>query len=405
MFAAVLSFCLCLIVCLGLAANRLRAAQVSIAVPTRVRAQRSWSAFGVAAVLLVAALFCASLSGEARAEGRRVALVIGNADYLQLPTLRNPVNDVKGISEVLKAGGFDVVTGVDLDRIGLEKTVERFFRSLDSSDVSLFYYSGHAVQIAGVNYIVPVDATLSSAYDIETQTVSLQAVLSFMGAHSGTQLVFLDACRDNPFKSGKYWIADKLQPVTDKQGLAGLQSSLGTLIAYATEPGMVAYDGAADMSPFTSALVKRAMGSNDEIRRLLTTVRRDVLEETGGRQRPWESSSLTNDVYLIQQSSAPTVAPMTRLSVLAGSVSPITLQAPEVYGSTDATVTFDLLPDVGKLLVDGAPIEAHKSYPPASLLSVTYDPGTAAEGSVTVAGYTAIGSGVSGRRECWRSPS
>ena len=135
------------------------------------------------------------------------------------------------------------------------------------------------------------------------------------------------------------------------------------------------------------------MGSNDKIRRLLTSVRRDVLEETGGRQRPWESSSLTNDVYLIQQSAAPTVAPMTRLNVPAGSVSPITLQAPEVYGSTDATVTFDLLPDVGKLLVDGTPIEAHKSYPPASLLSVTYDPGTAAEGSVTVAGYTAIGSG------------
>src|SRR4051794_36577806 len=122
----------------------------------------------------------------AQAEGRRVALVIGNAQYTALPALDNPSNDVENVAAVLRNSGFDVVVSVNLERVALEKTIERFFRSLGHSDVSLFYYSGHGVQIAGRNYIIPVDASLKSAYDIETQTMNLDTILDYMRMNTKT---------------------------------------------------------------------------------------------------------------------------------------------------------------------------------------------------------------------------
>lgn len=345
-----------------------------------------WSRL-IGAMLLVTALSWAS---QAAADGRRVALVIGNANYQSLPVLANPGNDVENVAATLRASGFDVVVGSDVKRVELEKTVERFFRSLGNSDVSLFYYSGHGVQIAGKNYIIPIDASLKSAYDIETQTINLDTILEFMRANTKMQLVFLDACRNNPFGTKAYWVADKLEQVQQASvGLAGVKPSVGTLIAFATEPGSVSYDGgASQMSPFTSAFVKRALTPNDEIRSMLSRVRRDVVDATGGKQVPWESSSLVDDFFMLPQRPPPRIASMTKVDVQAGKSRALGLPQPAVDGSSKLSVTFDLLPEAGRLDVGGQPVTAGKAYDASILQDAVYTAPDGRVGSTNVAAFT-----------------
>ena len=140
------------------------------------------------------------------------------------------------------------------------------------------------MQVAGDNFIVPVDAKLATPYDIEQQTFKVGDIFNYLAAHSRAQLIFLDACRNNPFKTDRYWIGDTLKTADAKAGLARADYGVGSLIAFSTEPGEVAYDGKASLSPYTTALVRHITAPNEEIRRALTLVRREVLAATDGLQ-------------------------------------------------------------------------------------------------------------------------
>jgi TPR repeat protein len=254
-----------------------------------------------ALAFLFACLFAVALTNVAVASGpdRRAALVIGNSAYATLPRLPNAVNDADRVGALLRDANFEVTIGKDLNKAGLEKAIRDFLRTLNDGDVALFYYSGHAVQVAGENFIIPVDANLTSSYDLQVETQNVSTLLDYMRASSSLQILVLDACRDNPFRNDDYYVGGKKVKVTTKQGLASLAPRQGSLIVYSTAPDSVAYDGGGEISPFADAFAQHALIPNKEVREVLTLVRNDVINRTGGRQVPWDVSSLTSQFYFV----------------------------------------------------------------------------------------------------------
>ncbi|MER8549063.1 MULTISPECIES: caspase domain-containing protein [unclassified Mesorhizobium] len=242
------------------------------------------------------ALLLVSLSAQAWAE-RRVALVIGNSAYRYAVPLSNPKNDAVDMTAKLQALGFEVVAGEDLDLSGMRGTVRDFIGKLDGADMALLFYAGHGVQVNGTNYMAPVDARLSTYNDLDFEAVPMDLVLSAMERTTKVNLVFLDACRDSPF-SQNLGRSMGTRSGSVGRGLAKLGTGVGSLIAFATQPGNVALDGEGRNSPFTSALLKNLGTPGQDISRDLINVRRDVLEATDGKQVPWDNSSLTGDVIL-----------------------------------------------------------------------------------------------------------
>ncbi|RWD95979.1 MAG: peptidase C14 caspase catalytic subunit p20, partial [Mesorhizobium sp.] len=170
-----------------------------------------------------------------------------------------------------------------------EEQFRNYLAAADGADLAVVYYSGHGFQIGGANFLIPVDASLKAAADVEVQAIKLDDVLEQLRSKSKIQVIILDACRNNPFPRKDYWLRDQLIVAGDT-GLAQVKSSLNTLIAFATEPGAVAYDGTGDLSPFSSAFSRRALAPNQEIRTVMAAVRRDVVKATDGKQVPWENS-------------------------------------------------------------------------------------------------------------------
>ena len=229
---------------------------------------------------------------------KRVALVIGNAAYSQAGTLANPANDATDMANALKKFGFKVILGLDLDRRTFDEKVRAFSRDLEEAEAAVLFYAGHGLQVAGHNYLVPVDAGLQTERDFDFETIGLDFVLKQMevGREGKTNIVFLDACRDNPLTRN---LARSMgtRSASVGQGLAEVQTGVGTFIAYSTQPGNVAMDGAGRNSPFTAALSARMQEKGRNLTALMIEVRKDVLKATGGRQVPWDHSALTNDFF------------------------------------------------------------------------------------------------------------
>ena len=228
---------------------------------------------------------------------RRVALVIGNGDYRSAPRLTNPTNDAADMSAALRKLGFDVVDGKNLDRRGVDDAIRTFGRKLDRADLAAFFYAGHGLQVAGKNYLVPIDARLERPGDLALDAVDVGVVLAQMEAEQRVNLIFLDACRDNPLARS---LARSLgaRSASVGQGLASIQSALGTMIVYATQPDNVALDGEGRNSPFTAALLKHIGDSGIDIATVIRRVRAEVVTATGQKQVPWDHSSLIGDVVL-----------------------------------------------------------------------------------------------------------
>ncbi|CTQ42750.1 caspase family protein [Roseibium aggregatum] len=239
---------------------------------------------------------------------RRVALVIGNSGYANVAELKNPYNDAKGMSDKLTDLGFDVVTGLDLSLRDMRQTVREFIKKLDNADLALFFYAGHGIQVNGENYLVPVDAELSTHLDLDFEALPANLVLNAMEQSTKVNLVFLDACRNNPFTENLARSMGTRSSAVGR-GLAKIGSGVGSLVSFATQPGNVALDGDGENSPFTTALIKHLGTPGQDITRDLVMVRRDVLEATKGQQVPWDNSSLTGEVILKQLEMVQPVEP------------------------------------------------------------------------------------------------
>jgi len=226
-----------------------------------------------------------------------VALVVGNGEYRTATPLANPVNDATDMARALRKLGFDVVEGKNLDRRGMDDSIREFGRKLDGADLALFFYAGHGLQVNGKNYLVPIDAKLERPGDLVLDAVDIGNVLAQMEAEKRVNLVFLDACRDNPLARS---LARSLGTRSSSvgQGLASIRSAIGTMIAYATQPDNVALDGSGRNSPFTGALLKHIATPGVDIGTVMRRVRTDVITATREQQVPWDHSSLTGDVIL-----------------------------------------------------------------------------------------------------------
>ena len=249
----------------------------------------------------------ALLVGAVADAAERVALVVGNADYRHTTPLANPGNDAADMAAMLYRLGFEVVTATDVDREGLFDQIGEFHDKARGASVSLFFYAGHGLQVDGVNYLVPVDAVLEQKLDVRRRGVALGDVMDGMGG--GTNLVFLDACRNNPLAVPLARSMGLSRSAAATRGLAPVRRAAQTLIAYATDPGEVAADGSGRNSPFTAALLEHLDTPGLSINDMLTRVKQSVREHTGDRQRPWTHDSLSS-IFYFQPGAATDIGPI-----------------------------------------------------------------------------------------------
>jgi uncharacterized caspase-like protein len=237
---------------------------------------------------------------------KRVALVVGNATYQDVPTLANPVTDAKAVSAALKRLGFEVVEGYDLKNDAMRTTLGEFAAKLDGAKAALVYYAGHGVAVGDENYLLPTDAVLKSEADLDFRTVNVNLVLRQMQREERVNILILDACRDNPFtkelaRSVAANSKNRTRSVDVSSGLGAMdtQATSGILIAFATDPRSVALDGSGGgNSPFTSALLKHMETPGVSISTVMDRVREDVWTATDKKQKPWVNTSIIGEFML-----------------------------------------------------------------------------------------------------------
>lgn len=247
------------------------------------------------------------LATAAQAE-KRVALVVGNAAYVNTTPLANPGNDGADMAAALRRLDFQVIEGRNLDKRSMERTIRQFAIELAGADVALFYYAGHGLQMGGQNYLVPTDAKLSGEGDLDFESVPLALVVKQMEREAKTSVILLDACRDNPLGRN---LARTMGTRGGQigQGLAEVRTGVGTLIGFSTQPGAISLDGAGRNSPYAKALLEHMEVPGKDLSAVLVAVRNDVLKTTAGRQVPWEHTSLTGQVFLRAEPRLPGSGP------------------------------------------------------------------------------------------------
>ena len=222
---------------------------------------------------------------------RRIALVIGNSKYANVPVLPNPQRDAKMVADALKSIGFaEVVTQTDLGKEALSAALQRFSKSARTADWAMIYFAGHGIEIGGVNYLVPTDATLETDRDAQYEAVPLNQVLNAVEGANRLRLVVLDACRVNPFANR---MKREFAARAISRGFTREEPNPGTLVIYAAKDGEVASDGNGSNSPFSMAFVQNLRKPGIEINKLFRIVRDDVMETTKRAQTPYVYGSLS----------------------------------------------------------------------------------------------------------------
>ena len=241
-------------------------------------------------------------------QGRRIALVIGNADYQNVIKLVNPKKDAELVAASLRNTGFAAVTVlIDAPRAKLREALHAFAEDARTADWAVVYYAGHGVEVAGTNYLIPVDAKIASGGDLANQGVPASEIIAAEAGAKKLKLVVLDACRDNPVPPEQAPPAavasatpvasgdaarSLVRTLAQGKGLAAIKADAGTLIVFAAKEGQTALDGDGDDSPFAIAVAQRIATPGVEINKLFRLVRDDVMEATAGRQEPYTYGSL-----------------------------------------------------------------------------------------------------------------
>jgi len=230
--------------------------------------------------------------------GTRLALVIGNSQYSNVPALPNPVRDGEAIASLLRSIGFDAETRLNLDRVKFESALSNFAAKAEDADIAIVYFAGHGIEVDGTNYLIPVDARLATDKQARFELISLDDVLASLDGVKGLRAVFLDACRNNPF------VATMTRSKSTRsiaQGFMPVEARNGTIISYAAKEGTVAADGLGNHSPYASALLTYMGEPGLEIQFMLRKVRDKVQNLTDGRQEPYISASISGDpIYLAE---------------------------------------------------------------------------------------------------------
>src|SRR5258707_12471024 len=281
---------------------------------------------------VIASLICMLFTAQAAKADRRVAFVVGNGAYKNVAQLPNPPIDAKAMAGVLRNVGFEVVEGTNLTRDKMTEKLLDFGKKTQGADVAVFFYAGHGIAVNGTNYLLPVDADIKSEMDVKLgAAINIDLTLDQTMNDAKVKLVFLDACRDNPF-AAKIKSNATTRSVSVQSGLAEMQSGEGTLIAFATGPGQTALDGQEGTnSPFTRALIAHVTQPGIEIQQAMTEVRAQVNEETNKGQLPWGHTNLIGAVYL-----NPVAAPAPGAAPAASAPAPVA----STSGGSDVEVEF-----------------------------------------------------------------
>ena len=244
----------------------------------------------------ICVLLVLAMSVAAKAE-RRVALVIGNGKYENVPHLPNPAHDAEDVAAALKSLGFETIVAVDLDQAGMQDAAIRFAREARSADVALFYYSGHAMQFAGVNYLMPIDAALDDEADLRRFS-RVDDFIADLQLAKNLRILVLDSCRDNPLAEALKRSANRNRGTAPiEAGLARVDSPQGMIVAFSTQAGRTADDGIGRNSPYTAAFLDN-IGKNEEIGLVFRGISEQVFETTKQQQLPELSLSLIGRFYL-----------------------------------------------------------------------------------------------------------
>jgi uncharacterized caspase-like protein len=288
---------------------------------------------------LISCLLLLYSIGVAHAE-KRVALVIGNSAYQNAPALINPKNDAQDIGKSLRELGFTTIVATDLDRAGMDDVLDRFSRTVGGAEIALVYYSGHGMQFGGKNYLLPVDARLTNADDVNRfRLLPLDDLFDVLQGAPGARIIILDACRNNPVEDDlKRRMASMPGVNRDAFMTRGLSrvTANGLIVAYATQANDVASDGTARNSPFAQALLHNLGAPDLDLRQMLFNVQDEVDRLTDGKQRPELSISLVGQYKL-----NPTPAPRDNNEVAATPVDP----AAQAWAATRDTTSQAVLED------------------------------------------------------------
>jgi len=253
---------------------------------------------GLLTALFAAVLFVVASVGTVQAQ--RLALVVGNAQYDGASDLKNSATDAAAMAKALKSLDFTVTLLTDVDGPSFWADLDTFIAAAETAESAVFFYSGHAFQMSGVNYLVPVGAKLESRELSIRESLSLDTIIAKLQSRSRQTLIFLDACRNDPLPKtvrGDGAASD---------GLARVQTGVGTFVAFATSPGGVAADAVGDApnSPFTTALLKNISTEGISISDMMIEVRNDVEVATLRQQAPWDQSSLREQFYFVAPKAA-----------------------------------------------------------------------------------------------------
>ena len=285
-------------------------------------------------------VLCLAWGGASPAfAAQRVALVIGNATYAHVPALANPLNDAADIGAALDRLGFAVTRLENAGYAALRRGLLEFQRAASASEIAVVFYAGHGIEVDQRNFLVPVDARLASDQDVEFEAVPLELVSRAVERASGLRLVILDACRENPF-AVQMQRAGATRSIG--RGLARVEPSGETLVAYAAKEGTVASDGAGRNSPYSEALLGHLEEPGLEVGLMFRKVRDAVVGLTGGRQEPFVYGSLSSRGVYLAAAPAPSAAPAPVAAPGAAQVTAEQLAAERVYwesakGTTDPT--------------------------------------------------------------------
>ncbi|MFO1073302.1 MAG: SUMF1/EgtB/PvdO family nonheme iron enzyme [Geminicoccaceae bacterium] len=316
---------------------------------------------------------------------KRVALVIGIANYVQAPELVTPVKDAQDIAERLRALGFDVMLGVDLGNREMVSTLREFGIRASTADVAVIYYAGHGVQVDGVNYLVPADAHLERVRDLLYEAVPLPLFMGELGGAKSLGIMILDACRDNPFVDRLSQSLGASQASQIGRGLGRIDDTPSdTFVAMSTRANAVAEDGEADHSPFAAALITELGTPGLELGLFFRRVRDRVLAATHGRQEPFTFGSVGAMPFYFNPkppNRPPVLAATPPLEVLddAGATA-LGIAAPTDPDGDSLVVQITQLPRGGNVLVSGRPVLIGEYLTAEQLRSAAFDPDGSLEG-------------------------
>lgn len=251
--------------------------------------------------LAAAIVLLATVADAGAKPGSRIALVIGNGAYHHVSRLTNPLNDANDVGEALERLGFSIRKVTDGGYDDMRKALLEFSRAARGAEMAVIYFAGHGIEVAGENWLIPIDAELKSDIDVDHEAVGLKGVMSLVAVASQLGLVILDACRNNPF-AAKMQRTIRVRSVA--RGLAAVEPTGNVLVAYAAREGTTAADGDGRNSPFTGSLLRHIETPGLELNFLFRNVRDDVIRSTNREQQPFVYGSLSKDAIYLKPPAA-----------------------------------------------------------------------------------------------------